>query len=195
VQLQEQWEMLVTGAPEADVCALLGGNTWVMHRVFFDARIANDLLEIGAAFMRDLEHGIQPKADGSDACSRHLHTQLRKRDSIVEVIADEDLESIVRTWHDDHVEIARATARKEAARNKVMAAIAAAGATRLVTSIGHINVKAGGTKQSTDWKYVAQLVASTTGMDSGELAKLVEEATKETTTEPTISAPKTWSKD
>lgn len=195
VQLQEQWEMLVTGTPEADVCALLGGNTWVMHRVFFDARIANDLLEIGAAFMRDLERGTPPKADGSDACSRHLRAQLRKRDSIVEVVADEDLESAVRTWHDAHVEIARANARKEAARSKVMAAIAAAGATRLVTSIGHISVKAGGARQVTDWEHVAKLVASSTGMDRSEFTKLVDDATKKTTTEPTISAPKTWSKD
>lgn len=195
VQLQEQWEMLVTGAPEADVCALIGGNTWVMHRVFFDARIANDLLEIGTAFMRDLELGVKPKADGSDACSRHLRAQLRRRDSIVEVIADEDLESEVRTWHDAHVEIARAIARKEAARSKVMAAIAAAGATRLVTSVGCINVKAGVTKQSTDWEHVARLVASATGMDRGEFAKLVEDATEKTTMGPTISAPKTWSKD
>lgn len=194
VQLQEQWEMLVTGAPEADVCALIGGNTWVMHRVFFDARIANDLLEIGAAFMRNLEQGIQPKVDGSDACSRHLRAQLRKRDAIVEVVADEDLESAVQTWHDAHVEIARANARKEAARSKVMAAIAAAGATRLVTSVGHINVKAGTTRQNTDWEHVARLVASATGMDRNEFANLVDDATKRTTTEPTISAPKTWSK-
>ena len=195
VQLQEQWEMLVTGAPEADVCALIGGNTWVMHRVFFDARIANDLLEIGAAFMRDLAQGIQPKVDGSDACSRHLRAQLRKRDAIVEVVADADLESAVQTWHDAHVEIARAAARKEAARNTVMAAIAAAGATRLVTRVGHINVKAGSTRQNTDWEHVARLVASATGMDRNEFAKIVDDATKRTTTEPTISAPTTWSKE
>ncbi|MGL4444852.1 MAG: YqaJ viral recombinase family protein, partial [Alsobacter sp.] len=193
VQAQVQWEMSVTGAAAADVAALVGGNKYHCERVHRDESFIEDLLAIGSLFMQQTSAGLPPPIDHSDACRAHLQRHIN-RAANVEVLADAEAEAAIRAWKAAHLAERKATRELETARNHVRAAFARAEATTLLWSEGSLRLRAAYETSRTDYKLVAQLVASTSGMAAAELEKLVASATTKTQIEATPAASKNWSK-
>lgn len=191
VQLQEQWEMDVTGAKLADVCALVGGNDFRMFSVSYDAKLAADLIEIGAEFMHRVERGIPPAVDHSEACKEHLVAQMRKAQA-VEYHADAETEAALEEWRRLHLEAKRLEKQLEQARNAVRRVFAAAQCDRVAWSGGVLRIQAPRTAVSTDFEAVARLVASAKGMTAAEFEALVAEHTTTKTVGPVLSAPAAW---
>ena len=193
VQLQEQWEMAVTGAPVADVCVLIGGNDWRMFSVHRDDAIIADLIEIGARFMERTAAGIAPEVDHSRECAEHLKSKLRNG-SKIEWIADGEGERAIAEWKRLHIARKALDRPLEAARNKVLSLFSAAGCESIRWPEGWIRLQSGGERSTTDYRYVAELIASTRGVSKEELAALIEAATTKTSAPPKIAAPKAWGK-
>lgn len=191
VQLQEQWEMDVTGAKLADVCALVGGNDFRMFSVTYDAKLAADLVEIGAEFMRRVERGVPPDVDHSEACKEHLVAQMRKAQA-VEFHADAETEAALEEWRRLHLEAKRLEKQLEQARNAVRRVFAAAQCDRVAWSGGVLRIQAPRTAASTDFEAIARLVASAKGMTAAEFDALVAEHTTTKTIGPVLSAPANW---
>lgn len=194
VQAQVQWEMSVTGAKAADVAALVGGNKYHCERVHRDDAFISDLLAIGELFVEQTARGIEPEIDHTDACRDHLQRLLAKADNI-EVIADAEAEETFRAWKEAHIAAKQAERELETARNRVRAEFARARATTIITSTGPMRLRAPHERSSTDYRLVAQLVASANNMAPSELEKLVESATTRTQVEAAPSAPQKWSKE
>lgn len=87
VQVQTQWQMLVTGWSFGYTAALIGGQRTIVHRIDRDEKLIDDLLAIGAEFWGWVETGVQPPLDGSVATGQlldRLHATPTRKD----VIAD-----------------------------------------------------------------------------------------------------------
>jgi putative phage-type endonuclease len=87
VQVQTQWQLLLTGWSFGYSAALIGGQRTIVHRIERDERLINDLLAIGAEFWGWVETGTQPPLDGSHATGQlldRLHAKPTRKD----VIAD-----------------------------------------------------------------------------------------------------------
>jgi putative phage-type endonuclease len=78
--LQSQWYMAVTGAVEAYVVALVGGNTLRWHRLTRDQPLIDTLIGIANKFRADVLAGRAPIPDGSAHTSFMLAAQA-DRDS------------------------------------------------------------------------------------------------------------------
>jgi putative phage-type endonuclease len=191
VQLQEQWEMDVTGAPVADVCALIGGNEFRRYAVHRDAKIAADLVEIGAEFMRRVERGMPPDVDHSDACKDHLVARMNKARA-VEFRADAETESFILEWQRLHVEAKEIERKLDAARNAVRRVFAEAQCERVTWSGGVLRIQAPRTATTVDYETIARLVASAKGMTAEEFRALVAEHSDTKTIGAVLAAPANW---
>lgn len=193
VQAQVQWEMSVTGARATDVAALVGGNRYHCERVHRDEAYIDDLVTIGAEFMELVESGIPPEIDHTEACREHLQRRLSKARNI-EVLAGPEAETAIQRWRNAHVAAAFAETELEIARNMVRASFADAEAEALTWSEGTLRLRRAYETRSTDFRLVAQLVASAAQMPPKEYEALVESATKVTQIAATPSAPQKWRK-
>jgi putative phage-type endonuclease len=196
VQLQEQWEMLVTGLSRADVAVLIGGNDFRIYTVHRDDKIITDLLTIAGEFWMRVETKTPPPIDESEACQKHFESRFAKG-STVELIADGETEMLMSTWHElTKTQKATETVIKRI-RNEVRSRLADAQAGSLVSTIGiaKLITSAPEPKVETDWKLVAQMLGSVIGGE--EYDEIVRANTKTTTTEPkqTLYAPKNWAKE
>lgn len=191
VQLQEQWEMDVTGARVADVVALVGGHEFRMHEVSYDPRIAADLVEIGAAFMDRVARGVPPPPDASEACKEHLTAQLRTA-QVVEFYADAETEAVLAEWRRLHIEAKRIDRAIEKARNAVRQVFAAAQCDRVAWSGGVLRLQAAREDERTNYEAIARLIASAKGVTEAEFAALVKANTAKKTVGPILSAPANW---
>lgn len=199
VQLQEQWEMFVTGLARADVAALIGGSDYRVYTVHRDDSMIGDLVDIAAAFWRRVETRTPPIVDESTACRDHFSRRLA-RVAPVELVADEDQEALMRRWH--AARTARASSEKtvEQSRNAVLAALDGARADRLVSSMGVAKLArhAASTKRVTNWRYVAELVASASRPPTREeYAEIVEANTVSATVPAHVSLrePREWGQE
>lgn len=191
VQLQEQWEMDVTGAPVADVCTLVGGNEFRTHTVYSDAKLAADLVEIGAEFMRRVERGAPPDVDHSRACKEHLVARMGKARA-VEFHADAETEAAIAEWQRLHVEAKKIEKSLEKARNIVRRVFADAQCERVTWSGGVLRIQAPRTAAAVDFEAVARLVASAKGMPAAEFETLVAEHATVKTIGAVLAAPANW---
>lgn len=197
VQLQEQWELYVTELQRADVAVLIAGSDYRAYTVHRDDKMIGDLLEIAADFWRHVENRTPPKLDASEACRDHFTRRL-VRAPVVELTADEDAERTIAAWHAAKATLKRAASDVERYRNTVLSTLNAAQADRIRSSLGV--PKLARTKpsehKSTDWKYVAEMLATATGAGA-TLAELVAAATTTTTTSASVSLrePHEWSKE
>lgn len=135
VQLQEQWELYVTGLDRADVAALIGGSDFRIYTVHRDDATIASLLAIATDFWRRVETRTPPEIDNSDACREHFEKKLAKN-SNVELVADADLETTIAAWREHNRAIKSATKEVDRIRNIVLSHMADAQATRVVSSIG-----------------------------------------------------------
>jgi putative phage-type endonuclease len=189
VQLQEQWELLVTNLQRADVAVLIGGSDFRIYTVHRDDKMIADLVTIASDFWRKVETRTPPKVDASDACRDHFERRLAKREPI-ELLADGDLTE----WQKLTREAKRIDREVERIRNVIRGALADAGAERVVSIHGTPFVKPRAGKTVTDWRLIAEMLGSTK-CTADEFKTLVAANTE--TAEPTITlyAPKSWAKE
>lgn len=72
VQVQVQWQLAVTGWPFGYAAALIGGQRTIVHRLDRDEQMIADLMQIGGEFWAQVQAGVRPAVDGSDATGRLL---------------------------------------------------------------------------------------------------------------------------
>lgn len=198
VQLQEQWEMHVTGLNRADVAVLVGGNDFRIYTVHRDDRTIGDLVTIAEDFWRKCETRAAPKVDDSDACQRHFEKRLKRE--AIEVVADEETEALFAEWREVKARQKTDDKREKAIRNLVREQMADAGATIIRSTIGDAKLSIPADPVSVDvvnWKYVAELLGSTK-CTPAEFAELVQAATSTLTPQPEapiLYAPRNWSKE
>jgi len=197
VHLQEQWEMYVTGLARADVAVLIGGNDFRVYTVHRDDKAISDLVTIAEAFWRKVESRTAPPVDDSDACKEHFERRL-KRDSAIEVTADDDTERLFEEWRTLRLRQKADDKREKTIRNLVRQQLAEAGATVVRSTLGDAQLTAPAPPSPlsvVNWKYVAELVGSA---KPDEFAEIVKSATATLTPEakaPTLYAPRNWAKE
>lgn len=192
VQLQEQWELYVTGLDRADVAALIGGNDFRVYTVHRDDKMIADLVTIAEAFWRRVETRTPPPIDESEACKRHFEGKLKK--SATELAADAELEAQIVEWRRLHAEHKRIEKQIDRLKNAVRAAMADAQADRIRSSIGtpYLQQRAGGV--TTNWRLVAELIGSTK-CDPEEFKALVAANSEQKPASLTLVPPRDWSKE
>jgi putative phage-type endonuclease len=87
VQIQTQWQMLLTGWSFGYSVASIGGQRTIVHRIERDEKLIEDLLAIGAEFWGWVTTGVQPPLDASHATGQlldRMHAHPTRKD----VIAD-----------------------------------------------------------------------------------------------------------
>lgn len=135
VQLQELWEMHVTGLDRADIACLIGGSDFRVFTVHRDNKMIDDLVTIAAAFWRKVEARTPPVVDGSDACRAHFERRLATVKP-VELVADSNIDETFETWRSHLKAIKHSTSEVERIRNEVRSHLADAQADRLVSRHG-----------------------------------------------------------
>ncbi len=193
VQLQEQWEMYVTGLRRADIACLIGGSDFRIYTVHRDDKLITDLVTIASDFWRLVETKTPPKIDASDACREHLERRLANRQA-VEMNADAELDAQIGEWQRLHLESKRIETETDRVRNVVRAALADAGAERIVSSHGVPFVKERAGSKTTNWRLIAELLGSTK-CTPNEFQTLVAANTEQKPASLTLYAPKQWAKE
>lgn len=87
VQVQVQWQTLLTGWSFGYAAALIGGQRTIVHRIERDEELIDNLLAIGAEFWGWVETGVQPPLDGS-AATGQLLDRLHAKPTRKDVVAD-----------------------------------------------------------------------------------------------------------
>lgn len=193
VQLQEQWELLVSDLARADVAALIGGSTFEVYTIHRDDKMIADLLTIGEEFWRRVTERREPPIDASEACRRHFESRIKIADA-VELVADVELEATMADWHALHLEAKRVERKLETARNLVRRSLAEAGAGAVTSSHGVAKMRASGGGERTDWKLVAELLGSTKCTPE-EFAQLVAANTSAAAPSLALYPPTQWAKE
>jgi putative phage-type endonuclease len=100
VQVQVQWQLLVTGWSFGYAVASIGGQRTIVHRVERDEKLIDDLLAIAAEFWGWVETGVQPPLDGSHATGQlldRLHAHPTRKDVVADAAEVEKWLAIRRT--------------------------------------------------------------------------------------------------
>jgi predicted phage-related endonuclease len=103
VQVQVQWQLMVTGWSFGYTAALIGGQRTIVHRIERDEKLIDDLLAIGAEFWGWVETGTQPPLDGNHATGQlldRLHANPTRKDVIADAAEVEKWLAIRRTAHE-----------------------------------------------------------------------------------------------
>jgi putative phage-type endonuclease len=87
VQVQTQWQLMVTGWSFGYTAALIGGQRTIVHRIDRDEQLIDNLLAIAAEFWGWVETGTQPPIDGSVATGQLLD-RLHANPTHKDVVAD-----------------------------------------------------------------------------------------------------------
>jgi putative phage-type endonuclease len=194
VQLQEHWEMYVTGLERSDIAVLIGGNDFRVYTVHRDDKLIEGLVTIAAEFWGRVQTKQAPNIDGSDACSRYFEERLTKAGA-VELVADASTDASMVEWSELHHTAKRCERRIKEIKNAVLADLVGAKADRVTSQVGTAKLRktGGGTKTTTNWELVAQLC----GTNVPEYAAIV--AANTTTTESpsrlSLYPPREWGKE
>lgn len=100
VQVQTQWQLMVTGWSFGYTAALIGGQRTIVHRIERDEQFIDDLLAIAAEFWGWVETGTQPPLDGSHATGQlldRLHAHPTRKDVVADAAEVEKWLGIRRT--------------------------------------------------------------------------------------------------
>lgn len=100
VQVQVQWQLMVTGWSFGYTAALIGGQRTIVHRIERDEKLIDDLLAIAAEFWDQVETGTQPPLDGAVATGQlldRLHAKPTRKDVIADAAEVEKWLAIRRT--------------------------------------------------------------------------------------------------
>lgn len=194
VQLQEQWELYVTGLTRADVAALIGGGDFQVFTVWRDDALITDLVTIAEDFWKRVQKGQPPDVDASNACRDHIAGRLAAAQAL-ELASDENTEKLARRYQEHYLAEAAATGGKKLAGNQLLDILAGAGATKLRTALGTLGTRRTPEKTviETDWKAVAsEFAPHVPGIPFNEvIAK--HTFSKTTPARIALVAPRTWS--
>lgn len=100
VQVQVQWQLMVTGWSFGYTAALIGGQRTIVHRIERDEKLIDDLLAIAAEFWGWVTTGTQPPLDGSVATGQlldRLHANPTRKDVVADTADVEKWLSVRRT--------------------------------------------------------------------------------------------------
>lgn len=100
VQVQTQWQLMVTGWSFGYTAALIGGQRTVVHRIERDEQLIDDLLAIAAEFWGWVTTGTQPPLDGSHATGQlldRIHAHPSRKDVVADAAEVEKWLAIRRT--------------------------------------------------------------------------------------------------
>lgn len=103
VQIQTQWQMLLTGWSFGYTVASIGGQRVIVHRIERDEKLIDDLLAIAAEFWGWVTTGTQPPLDGSHATGQlldRIHAHPTRKDVIADAAEVEKWLAIRRTAHE-----------------------------------------------------------------------------------------------
>jgi putative phage-type endonuclease len=135
VQLQVQWEMLVTGDSRTDVACLIGGSDYQCFTIHRDDSTIASLVKIASDFWRRIETRTPPTIDNSEACKEHFEKRFAKANA-VELVATSEIESLFEQWRTHAKTVKAASKEVERIRNVVRSHFAEAQADRIISSIG-----------------------------------------------------------
>jgi len=100
VQVQTQWQLMVTGWSFGYSAALIGGQRTIVHRIERDEQLIDNLLSIAAEFWGWVTTGTQPPLDGSHATGKlldRIHAKPGRKDVIADAAEVEKWLNIRRT--------------------------------------------------------------------------------------------------
>lgn len=100
VQVQTQWQLMVTGWSFGYTAALIGGQRTIVHRIERDEQLIDNLLAIAAEFWGWVTTGTQPPLDGSHATGQlldRLHAHPERKDVVADAAEVEKWLAIRRT--------------------------------------------------------------------------------------------------
>lgn len=103
VQVQTQWQLMVTGWSFGYTAALIGGQRTIVHRIERDEQLIDNLLAIAAEFWGWVETSTPPPLDGSHATGQlldRLHANPTRKDVIADAAEVEKWLAIRRTAHE-----------------------------------------------------------------------------------------------
>lgn len=147
-------EMAVTKLPRIDFAVLIGGQEFREVTIWRDAELEAQTLEQLAGFWKLVETDTQPAINESKALKAYLLRQINRTATIKATDADVEL---LEEWRRIARSIKAAKKAEKIVRNKVIARMAVANATKLVTDdkeLGAISI--GGKFRNTKWASVAE---------------------------------------
>ena len=161
-EVQVRVEMAVCDLAWADVACLVGGQRYVCYRVHRDAGLEANILRDLERFAATVAAGTEPPIDGSVEWQRHLSERMRP--SRVAIEARGPIADAVDSWRALRATKAKLEVQEDEIKNRLLAALADAGATKLLHPSGDVTAfqRAG----SPRWKeYAAALGGTEEGAD------------------------------
>lgn len=95
---QLQVQMMVTGATEAHLAVMFSGQDFVIYKMDYDEKLANDIVKAVDEFWPYVERGEQPVADGSKATETYLKDEYAVGKPDAEKKADEAFIFLVKAY-------------------------------------------------------------------------------------------------
>lgn len=134
VTCQCQWSLAVTALVRSDVIASLGGAAPEVWTVWKDQSMVDDLIAIGAQFMRHVRERTEPRTTHHEDWAAYLARRAKSRGFIVPV--DSVDESMLLDWKASTHALRSAKQRSDLAKNRVRRFLADANADGMDTGEG-----------------------------------------------------------
>jgi putative phage-type endonuclease len=115
--VQTMWYAFVTGAEQADLAVLIGGNKHRVYEIPRDEALVTDMEERALAFWDDTQRRIPPAVDGSEASTAYLKATYR--DKGTERPMTDELASLATMYAGLGAEIKDAEGRRHAIGNQI----------------------------------------------------------------------------
>ena len=128
-EIQVRVEMAVTDLPWCDVACLIGGQRYVCFRVHRDAKLEDNILRDLRAAWERARDGVEPDVDASEDWRRHFSERMRK--TAVSIEARDGLATFVDEWRAHRTKIKQLELEEDELKNRLLKALADAGATKL----------------------------------------------------------------
>jgi len=134
VEVQCQWECLVTGLRRSDVVASVGGTPPQLWTVWRDEAMIADLLAVGERHWRHVRDRTEPRTTHHEDWAAHLARRAKSRGFIVPV--DSVDPNLLEEWRASTLALKSAEKRSDLAKNRVRRFLADANADGMETSDG-----------------------------------------------------------
>ena len=157
---QVQWTMACVGLQSADLAVLLAGDTFRVYHLKRDLELESMLLEAAERFWRDhVQTRTPPPVDGSPSCTAWLRERFQADKG---AILPADIETTLIASRFDAARKAeeKAAAELAAAKNELLARMAAVGAEKIVGDRWRCSYSLTKGATKTDWEAVARELAA-----------------------------------
>lgn len=158
--VQCQWQMGVFDIDEWDLCALIGGQTFLKYRIHRDREIFGMLVDIAQKFWRDhVETKTAPEIDGSEASAEYIRRRWPKGNQVVREATVDEVK-LLREFAGYREAIDSNKAELELVRQQILAAIGEAKGIEALGAKARIADVKPQLMPETDWQAVALALAS-----------------------------------